>query len=177
MERTVTAINAAMPQERKIRTAAYCRVSSDSADQLHSFSAQVRYYTRLIGDNERMELVDIYADEGISGTKTKNRDDFCRLINDCKNGKIDRVLTKSVSRFARNTVDSIMYARLLKENGVSILFEKEYIETALYLILVPNTGLLFVYCSIYCGFVGASEPAHCGLSLICRLNLQADNYR
>ena len=77
-----------------------------------------------------MELVDIYADEGISGTKTKNRDDFCRLINDCKNGKIDRVLTKSVSRFARNTVDSIMYARLLKENGVSILFEKENIDTA-----------------------------------------------
>lgn len=130
MERTVTAINAAAPQERKIRTAAYCRVSSDSADQLHSFSAQVRYYTRLIGDNECMELVDIYADEGISGTKTKNRDDFCRLINDCKNGKIDRVLTKSVSRFARNTVDSIMYARLLKENGVSILFEKENIDTA-----------------------------------------------
>lgn len=64
--------NAAAPQERKIRTAAYCRVSSDSADQLHSFSAQVRYYTRLIGDNECMELVDIYADEGISGTKTKN---------------------------------------------------------------------------------------------------------
>ena len=130
MERTVTAINAAATQERKIRTAAYCRVSSDSADQLHSFSAQVRYYTRLIGDNECMELVDIYADEGISGTKTKNRDDFCRLINDCKNGKIDRVLTKSVSRFARNTVDSIMYARLLKENGVSILFEKENIDTA-----------------------------------------------
>ena len=130
MERTVTAINAAAPQEGKIRTAAYCRVSSDSADQLHSFSAQVRYYTRLIGDNECMELVDIYADEGISGTKTKNRGDFCRLINDCKNGKIDRVLTKSVSRFARNTVDSIMYARLLKENCVSILFEKENIDTA-----------------------------------------------
>ena len=125
MERIVTAINAAMPQERKIRTAAYCRVSSDSADQLHSFSAQVRYYTRLIGDNECMELVDIYADEGISGTKTKNRDDFCRLINDCKNGKIDRVLTKSVSRFARNTVDSIMYARLLKENGEYVIVEDE----------------------------------------------------
>ena len=67
MERTVTAINAAAPQERKIRTAAYCRVSSDSADQLHLFSAQVRYYTRLIGDNECMELVDIYADEAQSG--------------------------------------------------------------------------------------------------------------
>ena len=177
MVKSITTIQSSMPQVQKIRTAAYCRVSSDSTDQLHSFAAQVRYYTRIISDNEGMELVDIYADEGITGTKTQNRDDFRRLINDCKMGKIDRVLTKSVSRFARNTVDSIMYARLLKENGVSILFEKEYIETALYLILVPNTGLLFVYCSIYCGFVGASEPAHCGLSLICRLNLQADSYR
>ncbi len=130
MGKSITTIESSLPKARKIRTAAYCRVSSDSADQLHSFVAQVRYYTRIIGDNEGMELVDIYADEGITGTKTKNRDVFCRLINDCKMGKIDRVLTKSVSRFARNTVDSIMYARLLKENGVSILFEKENIDTA-----------------------------------------------
>ena len=65
-----------MPQVQKIRTAAYCRVSSDSTDQLHSFAAQLRYYTRIIRDSEGMELVDIYADEGITGTKTKNRDDF-----------------------------------------------------------------------------------------------------
>ena len=130
MEKSITTIEPSLPKARKIRTAAYCRVSSDSTDQLHSFASQVRYYTRIIGDSEGMELVDIYADEGITGTKTKNRDDFCRLINDCKMGKIDRVLTKSVSRFARNTVDSIMYARLLKENGVSILFEKENIDTA-----------------------------------------------
>ena len=127
MEKSITTIEPSLPKARKIRTAAYCRVSSDSTDQLHSFAAQLRYYTRIIRDSEGMELVDIYADEGITGTKTKNRDDFCRLINDCKMGKIDRVLTKSVSRFARNTVDSIMYARLLKENGVSILFGKEYI--------------------------------------------------
>ena len=123
MEKSITTIEPSLPKARKIRTAAYCRVSSDSTDQLHSFASQVRYYTRIIGDSEGMELVDIYADEGITGTKTKNRDDFCRLINDCKMGKIDRVLTKSVSRFARNTVDSIMYARLLKEKCVSILFE------------------------------------------------------
>lgn len=129
MEKGITTIEPSMTKVRKLRTAAYCRVSSDSTDQLHSFEAQGRYYTRIIRDNEGMELVDIYADEGITGTKTKNRDDFCRLINDCKMGKIDRVLTKSVSRFARNTVDSIMYARLLKENGVSILFEKENIYT------------------------------------------------
>ena len=130
MEKSITTIEPSLPKARKIRTAAYCRVSSDSTDQLHSFASQVRYYTRIIGESEGMELVDIYADEGITGTKTKNRDDFCRLINDCKMGKIDRVLTKSVSRFARNTVDSIMYARLLKENCVSILFEKENIDTA-----------------------------------------------
>ena len=113
MEKSITTIEPSLPKARKIRTAAYCRVSSDSTDQLHSFASQVRYYTRIIGDSEGMELVDIYADEGITGTKTKNRDDFCRLINDCKMGKIDRVLTKSVSRFARNTVDSIMYARTI----------------------------------------------------------------
>lgn len=132
MEKSITTIEPSLPKARKIRTAAYCRVSSDSTDQLHSFASQVRYYTRIIGDSEGMELVDIYADEGITGTKTKNRDDFCRLINDCKMGKIDRVLTKSVSRFARNTVDSIMYARLLKENGVSILFEKENIDKRMF---------------------------------------------
>lgn len=113
-----------------MRVAAYCRVSSDSSDQLHSFAAQVQHYTKFIDDNERMELTDIYADEGITGTNTSKRDDFNRLIADCKKGKIDRVLTKSVSRFARNTADSLMYARLLKEYGVSILFEKENIDTA-----------------------------------------------
>lgn len=113
-----------------MRVAAYCRVSSDSSDQLHSFAAQVQHYTKFIGENERMELADIYADEGITGTKTAKRDDFNRLVADCKKGKIDRVLTKSVSRFARNTADSLMYARLLKEYGVSILFEKENIDTA-----------------------------------------------
>lgn len=113
-----------------LRTAAYCRVSSNSSDQLNSFAAQVQYYTKFISENELMELADIYADEGITGTKTSKRDDFNRLIADCKKGKIDRVLTKSVSRFARNTADALMYARLLKEYGVSILFEKENIDTA-----------------------------------------------
>ena len=127
---TVITIEPTARQERVMRVAAYCRVSSDSEDQLHSFASQVRYYTNFIGENENMELVDIYADEGITGTKTANRDDFKRLVNDCRKGKIDRVLTKSVSRFARNTADALMYARLLKEYGVSILFEKENIDTA-----------------------------------------------
>ena len=130
MQEKVITIPANVQERPILRVAAYCRVSSDSGDQLHSFAAQVQHYTRFINSNERMELVDIYADEGITGTKTAKRDDFNRLVADCKKGRIDRVLTKSVSRFARNTADSLMYARVLKDHGVSILFEKENIDTA-----------------------------------------------
>lgn len=130
MQEKVITIPANVQEKPILRVAAYCRVSSDSGDQLHSFAAQVQYYTRFINANEGMELVDIYADEGITGTKTAKRDDFNRLVADCKKGKIDRVLTKSVSRFARNTADCLIYARILKEHGVSILFEKENIDTA-----------------------------------------------
>ena len=94
------------------------------------------------------------------------------MVADALAGKIDLIITKSVSRFARNTVDSLTTIRSLKEHNVECYFEKEYISTALYLISAPNTGLFFSYRSIYCGFVVASEPSHCGLSLICRLNLQ-----
>lgn len=130
MQEKVITIPANVQERPILRVAAYCRVSSDSGDQLHSFAAQVQYYTRFINANEGMELVDIYADEGITGTKIAKRDDFNRLVADCKKGKIDRVLTKSVSRFARNTADCLIYARILKEHGVSILFEKENIDTA-----------------------------------------------
>ena len=126
----VVTIAPVQSKNNTMRVAAYCRVSSDSQDQLHSFAAQIQYYTKLINENELMEFVDIYADEGLTGTKTTNRDDFNRLINDCKKGKIDRVLTKSISRFARNTADALMYARILRNCGVSILFEKENIDTA-----------------------------------------------
>ena len=130
MQKTVATIAPCASSGQTLRVAAYCRVSSDSSDQRHSFAAQVQYYTKSISENERMELVDIYADEGITGTKTAKRDDFNRMVTDCKKGKIDRILTKSVSRFARNTADALTYARLLKEYGVSILFEKENIDTA-----------------------------------------------
>lgn len=130
MQNTVVTIAPNSGQKPILRVAAYCRVSSDSTDQLHSFSAQVRHYARAIEENEGMELADIYADEGVTGTRTAKRDDFNRMIADCKKGKIDRVLTKSVSRFARNTADALTYARMLKEYGVSILFEKENIDTA-----------------------------------------------
>ena len=87
---------------------------------------------------------------------------------------MDMIITKSISRFARNTLDCLKYIRQLKEQNIPVYFEKEYIKIALYLVLTPDTGLFFVYCSICCGLVGVSELVHCGLSLICRLNLQAD---
>lgn len=127
---SVVTIEPIVSREKVLRVAAYCRVSNDSQDQLHSFAAQVQYYSKTISENKLMELVDIYADEGLTGTKTAKRDDFNRLISDCKKGKIDRVLTKSMSRFARNTADALMYARILRNCGVSILFEKENIDTA-----------------------------------------------
>lgn len=129
-QKSIVTIEPTVKQEKILRVAAYCRVSSDLQDQLHSFAAQVQYYTKLINENELMEFVDIYADEGLTGTKTAKRDDFNRLVSDCRKGKIDRVLTKSISRFARNTADTLMYARILQNCGVSILFEKENIDTA-----------------------------------------------
>ena len=154
------------------KVAGYARVSTDSEEQLTSYEAQVDYYTKYIRSNPDWEFVDVYTDEGISATNTRHRDGFNRMIADALAGKIDLIVTKSVSRFARNTVDSLTAVRKLKEHGTEVYFEKEYISTALYLISAPNTGLFFAYRSIYCGFVGASEPSHCGLSLICRLNLQ-----
>ena len=165
---TATPIN----EKKKRRTAAYARVSTDSEEQLTSYTAQVDYYTNYIKGRDDWEFVAVYTDEGITGTNTKHREGFKRMVADALDGKIDLIVTKSVSRFARNTVDSLTTVRQLKEKGVEIYFEKEYISTALYLISAPNTGLFFAYRSIYCGFVGASEPSHCGLSLICRLNLQ-----
>ena len=113
----------------KIRLAAYCRVSSNSEDQLHSFAAQIRYYSEYTRKNPQYELVDIYADEGITGTEMSKRDELNRLLRDCKQGKIDRIITKSVSRFARNTEELLVTLRLLKELGVSVFFEEQGIDT------------------------------------------------
>ena len=115
--------------QETIRLAAYCRVSSDSEDQLHSFAAQIRYYKDYERRHPQYRLVDIYADEGITGTCMDKRDDLHRLIRDCKKGLIDRIIVKSVSRFARNTVDSLTTIRKLKENGIECYFEKENIWT------------------------------------------------
>ena len=98
----------------KMPVAAYCRVSSDSEDQRNSFAAQVKEYTRQIESNEQWALAGIYADKGISGTSAHKRPEFLRLIEDCKQGKVKRILTKSISRFARNTVECLEYVRELK---------------------------------------------------------------
>lgn len=113
----------------KKKVAAYCRVSTDQEEQLSSYENQVSYYTEMITNNPEYELVDIYADEGITGTNTKKRDEFNRMIDDCRLGKIDIIITKSISRFARNTLDCLNYVRELKEKGVTVIFEKENINT------------------------------------------------
>lgn len=113
----------------KRRVAAYCRVSSNSEDQLESFAAQVDYYTKLIAEQEDWQLVDIYADEGISALSTAKRDEFNRLMKDCRKGKIDVVLAKSISRFSRNTKDCLEHIRELKSLDISVKFEKENLDT------------------------------------------------
>lgn len=125
----ITEIATAEKVQKIIRLAAYCRVSSDSKDQLHSFAAQIRYYTDYVNKHPQYELVDIYADEGLTGTCISKRDDFNRLIRDCKKGKIDRIVTKSVARFARNTQDLLTVLRMLKENGIGVYFEEQGIDT------------------------------------------------
>ena len=116
------------PQNVRLRVAAYTRVSSDSEDQLNSFAAQNRYYTELISGKAEWRMVDIYADEGITGTSVAKRDDFQRMMEDCRRGLIDQILVKSISRFARNTKDCLQNIRELKELGVNVRFEREGID-------------------------------------------------
>lgn len=113
----------------RVPVAAYCRVSSKSEDQGHSFAAQVREYTAQIESNPKWMLAGIYADEGISGISARKRPEFQRLIEDCRQGKVKRILTKSISRFARNTQECLEYVRELKLLGVSVCFEKEGLDT------------------------------------------------
>ncbi len=113
----------------KINVAAYCRVSTDELDQLNSFETQVENYTNLINDNPQYKMAGIFADEGISGKQMDNRPEFVKMMRDCRRGKIDLIFVKSVSRFARNTLDCIDTIRELKRLGVRIVFEKEGIDT------------------------------------------------
>ena len=136
-ERRVRVIPATKPQERpdiirrsgKQRVAAYCRVSTDSEEQLNSYEAQKVYYTQKIEENPDWELAGIFPDKGITGTSLKKRKEFNKMIAACKRGRIDMILTKSLSRFARNTVDCLETVRMLKANGIGVIFEKENINT------------------------------------------------
>ncbi len=114
---------------RPKRVAAYCRVSTDKEQQEHSFETQKEMYTDMIMMKPNWQMAGIYADEGITGTIAKKRPDFMRMIEDCRKGKIDLIITKSVSRFSRNNLDCLLYVRELKEMGIPIIFEKEGINT------------------------------------------------
>ncbi len=118
------------PTGKKLRVAAYCRVSSDKDEQLNSFDVQVKYYTEKIGSNPNWKMAGIFADEGISGVSMKKRDDFLRMLRHCREGRIDMILVKSVSRFGRNTVDIMNTIRRLKERNVTVVFEKENLDTS-----------------------------------------------
>ena len=112
-----------------LRVAAYCRVSTDSEDQLNSFAAQQSYYNDYIRKHDNWQLAEIYADEGITGTSAVKRDDFQRMLSDCRKGRIDKILVKSISRFARNTKECLESIRELKELGISVFFEEHNIDT------------------------------------------------
>ncbi len=131
MAKTVTTIPATKSKYRNIaavkhkrKVAAYARVSTDSEEQLTSYTAQVEYYAEYIKSREDWDFVSVFTDEGISGCNTKHRDGFNKMVAEALDGKIDLIITKSVSRFARNTVDSLTTIRKLKENGVECYFEK-----------------------------------------------------
>ena len=113
----------------KLKVAAYCRVSTDMEDQLHSLSAQIKYFTEYISGHEDYELIEVYYDECITGTSVKKRDGFNRMISDCENGIIDLILTKEVSRFARNTVDTLCFTRKLSALGIGVIFMTDGIDT------------------------------------------------
>ena len=113
----------------RLRVAAYCRVSTDDEDQIKSYNSMVRYYTDLIQNNKEWIFAGVYADKAITGTKTDKRDEFQRLIQDCMDGKIDLIIAKSIPRFARNTLDTLKYVRMLKERNIAVYFEVEKINT------------------------------------------------
>lgn len=113
----------------KLRVATYCRVSTEYEEQNSSYQTQVSHYTNYILNHDGWNLVKVYADDGISGTNTKKREQFNQMIEDCMAGKIDLIITKSISRFARNTLDCLQYIRKLKDKNIAVYFEKENIKT------------------------------------------------
>lgn len=128
-------------EKPKLRVAAYCRVSTDSDEQASSYEVQVEHYTQFIQKNSEWELAGIFADDGISGCNTKNRSEFNRMIEECMAGKIDMIITKSISRFARNTLDCLKYIRELKGKNIPVFFEKKDFYTLKMPINAVNTAL------------------------------------
>ena len=133
---------------RQLRVAAYCRVSTKQDEQLNSYEVQVRHYTERIQGEPKWALAGIYADKGITGTSIKKRDEFNKMIHKCRQGKIDMIITKSIARFARNTVDCLTHTRMLKDLGVDVYFEEQGIHST-------DPGAEF-YITIY-GSIAQSE--------------------
>ena len=133
------------------RVAAYCRVSTDSEEQLTSYENQMKAYTEMIGKRTDWRFAGMYADEGISGTRADKRPEFKKMIHDCLSGKIDYIITKSVSRFARNTVECLDIVRMLKARGIGIFFEEQNIDT-----LKSDSELYLV---IYAGFAQSESES------------------
>ena len=129
-------------RKQHLRVAPYCRVSTGSEEQETSFTAQMEYFTQRIADNEDWTMVKMYADRGITGTSAKKRPEFLKMIRDAEKGRIDLVITKSVSRFCRNTLDGLDYVRRLKRCGVGVYFEKENTNT-LYMDKASTAGNMY----------------------------------
>ena len=151
---------------RVLKVAAYCRVSTDDEDQLNSYYTQKAYYTEYIKRNPKWRFAGIYADEGITGTQVKKRDEFLRMIDDCEQGKIDLILTKSVSRYARDIVDCISYIRKLKALGIGIYFEEQNINS-----LTEDSE---VYIGIY-GVLAQSESENISANVKWGINKRMQN--
>ena len=129
IEPTINPVEEIKSSYRQLRVAAYCRVSTKQEEQLNSYSVQTRYYTEKINAEPKWTLVGIFADKGITGTSVKKRDEFNKMIRLCKRGNVDMIITKSISRFARNTVDCLQYIRMLKELNVDVYFEEQGIHS------------------------------------------------
>ena len=135
---------------RQLRVVAYCRVSTKQEEQLNSYDTQKTYYTERINAEPNWKLVGIFADKGITGTSIKHREEFKKMIELCKQGKVDMIITKSISRFARNTVDCLTHIRMLKTLGVDVYFEEQGIHSS-------DQGAEF-YISIYGSIAQSSRP-------------------
>lgn len=154
---TVKAEEKTSKYARRLRVVAYCRVSTKQEEQLNSYETQLNYYTDRINREPDWEFVGIYADKGITGTSVKNRDEFKKMIQLCKKGKVDMIITKSISRFARNTLDCLKYTRMLKELNVDVYFEEQGLHS-------KQQGSEF-YITIY-GSIAQSESENISANVI-----------